>query len=122
MKKGTVVNGIPLPDFGGHHPDPNLVHAHDLYELMMSEDGPDLGAASDGDGDRNMIVGWKCFVTPSDSLAILAANAKLIKAYRNGISGIARSMPTSAAADHVAEKLGLNIYETPTRPFACGGR
>ena len=114
MKKGTVVNGIPLPDFGGHHPDPNLVHAHDLYELMMSEDGPDLGAASDGDGDRNMIVGWKCFVTPSDSLAILAANAKLIKAYRNGISGIARSMPTSAAADHVAEKLGLNIYETPT--------
>lgn len=114
MKNGTVVNGTPLPDFGGRHPDPNLVHAHDLYELMMSENGPDLGAASDGDGDRNMIVGWQQFVTPSDSLAILAANAKLIKGYRNGISGIARSMPTSAAADHVAEKLSLNIYETPT--------
>lgn len=114
MKKGTVVNGTPLPDFGGRHPDPNLVHAHDLYELMMSEEGPDLGAASDGDGDRNMIVGWKRFVTPSDSLAILAANAKLIKGYRNGITGIARSMPTSAAADYVAKKLGLNIYETPT--------
>ena len=114
MKKGTVVNGTPLPDFGGRHPDPNLVHAHDLYELMMSEDGPDLGAASDGDGDRNMIVGWKRFVTPSDSLAILAANAKLVKGYRNGIAGIARSMPTSAAADYVAKKLGLNIYETPT--------
>lgn len=114
MKKGTVVNGTPLPDFGGRHPDPNLVHAHDLYELMMSEEGPDLGAASDGDGDRNMIIGWKRFVTPSDSLAILAANAKLIKGYRNGITGIARSMPTSAAADYVAKKLGLNIYETPT--------
>lgn len=114
MKKGTVVNGTPLPDFGGRHPDPNLVHAHDLYELMMSEEGPDLGAASDGDGDRNMIIGWKRFVTPSDSLAILAANAKLIKGYHNGITGIARSMPTSAAADYVAKKLGLNIYETPT--------
>lgn len=114
MKKGTVVNGTPLPDFGGRHPDPNLVHAHDLYELMMSEEGPDLGAASDGDGDRNMIIGWERFVTPSDSLAILAANAKLIKGYRNGITGIARSMPTSAAADYVAKKLGLNIYETPT--------
>lgn len=114
MKAGTVVNGIPLPDFGGLHPDPNLVHAHDLYELMISENGPDLGAASDGDGDRNMIIGWKQFVTPSDSLAILAANAKLIKGYRDGISGIARSMPTSAAADHVAKKIGLNTYETPT--------
>jgi len=81
---------------------------------MMSDEGPDLGAASDGDGDRNMIVGWKRFVTPSDSLAILSANAKLVKGYRNGIAGIARSMPTSAAADYVAKKLGLNIYETPT--------
>lgn len=114
MASGTVMNAIPLPDFGGHHPDPNLVHAHDLYALMMSDNGPDLGAASDGDGDRNLIIGWKQFVTPSDSLAIMAANATKIKAYRNGISGIARSMPTSAAADHVARKLSLNIFETPT--------
>jgi phosphoglucomutase len=111
---GTARNSVPLPDFGGHHPDPNLVHARDLYELMMSSNAPDFGAASDGDGDRNLIIGRDQFVTPSDSLAVLAANAHLAPAYRGGLSGIARSMPTSAAADRVAEKLGIGIYETPT--------
>ncbi|HVZ12867.1 MAG TPA: alpha-D-glucose phosphate-specific phosphoglucomutase, partial [Bauldia sp.] len=111
---GTVVNGIPLPDFGGHHPDPNLVHAKALYDLMMGPDAPDFGAASDGDGDRNLIIGRGIFVTPSDSLAILAANAKHAPAYARGIAGVARSMPTSAAADRVAAKLGINHYETPT--------
>jgi phosphoglucomutase len=111
---GTVRNGVPLPDFGGHHPDPNLVHARDLYEFMMSHEAPDFGAASDGDGDRNLIIGRGIFVTPSDSLAILAANAHLAPGYKDGIKGIARSMPTSAAADRVAEKLGIGSYETPT--------
>ena len=111
---GTVRNGTPLPDFGGHHPDPNLVHAKELYDLMMSPDGPDFGAASDGDGDRNLIIGKGIFVTPSDSLAMLAANAHLAPGYAQGLKGIARSMPTSAAADRVAEKLGIGIYETPT--------
>ncbi|MGK6324896.1 alpha-D-glucose phosphate-specific phosphoglucomutase [Sphingomonas sp. DT-51] len=111
---GTVRNGIPLEDFGGHHPDPNLVHAHELYELMMSADAPDFGAASDGDGDRNLIIGRNRFVTPSDSLAMLAANAHLAPGYKSGLKGIARSMPTSAAADRVAEKLGIPAYETPT--------
>lgn len=111
---GTARNAVPLPDFGGHHPDPNLVHAHDLYELMMSPNAPDFGAASDGDGDRNLIIGRGIFVTPSDSLALLAANAHLAPGYRDGLKGIARSMPTSAAADRVAEKLGIGIYETPT--------
>ncbi|MBP1848957.1 alpha-D-glucose phosphate-specific phosphoglucomutase [Rhizobium halophytocola] len=112
---GTVRNATPLPDFGGHHPDPNLVHAKDLYDLMMSGDNaPDFGAASDGDGDRNLIIGKDIFVTPSDSLAILAANAHLAPGYADGIAGIARSMPTSAAADRVAEKLGIGMYETPT--------
>ncbi|MBO6719098.1 MAG: alpha-D-glucose phosphate-specific phosphoglucomutase [Rhizobiaceae bacterium] len=111
---GTVRNGVPLPDFGGHHPDPNLVHARDLYEFMMSPEAPDFGAASDGDGDRNLIIGKGIFVTPSDSLAILAANAHLAPGYKDGIKGIARSMPTSAAADRVAEKLGVGCYETPT--------
>ncbi|MEX0955379.1 MAG: alpha-D-glucose phosphate-specific phosphoglucomutase [Rhizobiaceae bacterium] len=110
----TVRNGVPLPDFGGHHPDPNLVHARDLYEFMMSSEAPDFGAASDGDGDRNLIIGKGIFVTPSDSLAILAANAHLAPGYKDGIRGIARSMPTSAAADRVAEKLGIGAYETPT--------
>lgn len=110
----TVRNGMPLPDFGGHHPDPNLVHARDLYDFMMSSEAPDFGAASDGDGDRNLIIGKGMFVTPSDSLAILAANAHLAPGYRDGIRGIARSMPTSAAADRVAEKLGIGAYETPT--------
>ena len=112
--KGTVRNGTPLPDFGGHHPDPNLVHAHELYETMMSEDAPDFGAASDGDGDRNLIIGRGIFVTPSDSLAMLAANAHHAPGYAGGLKGIARSMPTSAAADRVASKLGVPIYETPT--------
>lgn len=111
---GTVINGTPSPDFGGGHPDPNLVYAKDLYELMMSPDGPDFGAASDGDGDRNLIIGKGRFVTPSDSLAILAANAPLAPAYAKGIAGIARSMPTSAAADRVADKLGVEMHETPT--------
>ena len=110
----TVRNGVPLPDFGGHHPDPNLVHARDLYEFMMSHEATDFGAASDGDGDRNLVIGRGMFVTPSDSLAIIAANAHLAPGYKDGIKGIARSMPTSAAADRVAEKLGIGIYETPT--------
>lgn len=112
--KGTVRNGTPLPDFGGHHPDPNLVHAKELYDRMMAADAPDFGAASDGDGDRNLIIGRGRFITPSDSLAMLAANAHLAPAYAGGLKGIARSMPTSAAADRVAEKLGIPAYETPT--------
>ena len=111
---GTVVNGTPLPDFGGHHPDPNLTYAKDLYDLLMSPQAPDFGAASDGDGDRNLIIGRGLFVTPSDSLAMLAANAKLAPGYAKGLKGIARSMPTSAAADRVAAKLGIASYETPT--------
>jgi phosphoglucomutase len=111
---GTVRNGEPLPDFGGHHPDPNLVHAHALYETMMAPDAPDFGAASDGDGDRNLIIGKHRFVTPSDSLAMLAANAHLVPGYAGGLKGIARSMPTSAAADRVAQALGIPAYETPT--------
>ncbi len=112
--EGSVRNSTPLPDFGGHHPDPNLVHAKDLYDDVMSKDGPHFGAASDGDGDRNMIVGKGMFVTPSDSLAMIAANATLAPGYAKGIAGIARSMPTSAAADRVAEKLKIGMYETPT--------
>ncbi len=111
---GTVRNGEPKPDFGGHHPDPNLVHAKALYDEMMGPDAPDLGAASDGDGDRNLIIGRGIFVPPSDSLAMLAANAQLAPAYRDGIAGVARSMPTSAAVDRVATKLGVPCYETPT--------
>ncbi|NES88354.1 MULTISPECIES: alpha-D-glucose phosphate-specific phosphoglucomutase [Okeania] len=111
---GTVQNGIPLEDFGGGHPDPNLVYAHDLVEVMFGDNAPDFGAASDGDGDRNMILGKNFFVTPSDSLAVLAANAKLVPGYSSGLAGIARSMPTSAAPDRVAEKMGINCYETPT--------
>ncbi|ACS51693.1 alpha-D-glucose phosphate-specific phosphoglucomutase [Bartonella grahamii] len=114
FSEGTVVNGIPLPDFGGGHPDPNLVYAKALYDLLMSEQGPDLGAASDGDGDRNLIIGRQQFVSPSDSLAIMAEHAHLIKGYRKGVVGIARSMPTGRAADLVAEKHGLNFFETPT--------
>lgn len=111
---GSVRNEVPLPDFGHHHPDPNLVHAKELYDDVMSADGPDFGAASDGDGDRNMVVGKGMFVTPSDSLAMIAANATCAPGYKQGIAGIARSMPTSAAADRVAEKLGIGMYETPT--------
>lgn len=111
---GSVRNEVPLPDFGHHHPDPNLVHAKELYDDVMSPQGPDFGAASDGDGDRNMVVGKGMFVTPSDSLAIIAANATCAPGYADGIAGIARSMPTSGAADRVAEKLGIGMYETPT--------
>ena len=111
---GSVINAEPLPDFGGGHPDPNLVHARELVALMYGPEAPDLGAASDGDGDRNMILGPGFFVTPSDSLAFLAANATCAPGYADGIRGIARSMPTSAAADRVAEALGVPSYETPT--------
>lgn len=114
FSKGTVRNGVPLEDFGGHHPDPNMVHAHELFETMFAADAPDFGAASDGDGDRNLIVGRHRFITPSDSLALLAANAHLAPGYASGLKGIARSMPTSAAADRVAEALGLPAFETPT--------
>lgn len=113
-ESGTVMNGTPLEDFGGGHPDPNLVYAHDLVDIMFGDNAPDLGAASDGDGDRNMILGNNFFVTPSDSLAVLTANATLVPGYKDGLSGVARSMPTSAAADRVAEKLGIDCYETPT--------
>jgi phosphoglucomutase len=112
--EGVVINGAPLPDFGGHHPDPNLTYARELYDLVMAPDGPDFGAASDGDGDRNLIIGRGQFITPSDSLAMLAANATLTPGYAKGLKGIARSMPTSAAADRVAAKLGVACYETPT--------
>lgn len=111
---GTVINGIPQPDFAGSHPDPNLTYAAELVKMLFTDDGPDFGAASDGDGDRNMILGQQIFVTPSDSLAILAANAHLIPAYQNGLTGIARSMPTSQAADRVADALNIPLYETPT--------
>lgn len=112
--QGTVRNGVPLEDFGGHHPDPNMVHARELFETMFGPDAPDFGAASDGDGDRNLIVGRNRFITPSDSLAMLAANAHLAPGYAAGLKGIARSMPTSAAADRVADALGLPCFETPT--------
>jgi len=111
---GSVVNAVPLEDFGGHHPDPNPVNAHDLIEHMAAADAPDFGAASDGDADRNMIVGRNFPVAPSDSLALLAAHATVAPRYRKGLAGIARSMPTSTAADRVAKKLGIASYETPT--------
>lgn len=111
---GTVINRIPLEDFGGGHPDPNLEHAHDLVKLMFSAQAPMLGAASDGDGDRNMVLGRRFFVNPSDSLAVLAANAHRVPGYRMGLRGVARSMPTSQAVDRVAEYLGVECYETPT--------
>jgi len=112
--EGTVINGKPLPDFGGGHPDPNPVWAASLVEEMYAKDAPDFAAASDGDGDRNMILGRGIYVTPSDSLAVLAANASLAPAYEGGLAGIARSMPTSRAADRVAAKLGIECHETPT--------
>ena len=111
---GTVINGEPKEDFGGGHPDPNLVHAHEVVALTSGRNAVDFAAASDGDGDRNMILGRNFFVTPSDSLAVMAANAHHIKGYAGGISGVARSMPTSQAADRVADALGLSCYETPT--------
>jgi len=111
---GTVVNGTPLEDFGGHHPDPNLVHAHALVEALTGPDAPDFGAASDGDGDRNMILGRNFYVSPSDSVAVLAANATLVPYFKGGLPGVARSMPTSQAVDRVAESLGIPCFETPT--------
>ena len=111
---GSVVNAVPSPDFGGGHPDPNPIWAKDLMDAMMAADAPDFGAASDGDGDRNMIVGRGVYVTPSDSLAVLAANAHLAPGYAGGLKGVARSMPTSCAVDRVAEALGIPCYETPT--------
>lgn len=111
---GSVINGVPKEDFGGGHPDPNLVHAHELAELMYSAGAPMLGAASDGDGDRNMIMGSHFFVTPSDSLAVLAANAHLLPGYKGGLRGVARSMPTSQAVDRVARAMEIDSYETPT--------
>ena len=112
--KGTVTHGTPLPDFGGMHPDPNPTWAHELMDEMMGPDAPGFGCASDGDGDRNMIVGPNCYVSPSDSLAVIAANAHVAPGYADGLKGVARSMPTSAAVDRVAEALGLDCYETPT--------
>jgi phosphoglucomutase len=112
--EGTVINGEPLPDFGGGHPDPNLTYAKTLVDELFGDDAPDFGAASDGDGDRNMVLGRNFFVTPSDSLAVITANGELIPGYRGRISGVARSMPTSGAADKVAEKLGIECFETPT--------
>ena len=111
---GTVVNAVPLPDFGGMHPDPNPTWAKALMDEMFGADAPDFGAASDGDGDRNMVVGRGIYVSPSDSLAVLAANAHLAKGYKAGLKGVARSMPTSAAVDRVADALGIGKYETPT--------
>ncbi len=111
---GSVVNAVPLPDFGGGHPDPNLTHAADLVAALRGKDALDFGAASDGDGDRNMILGANAFVTPSDSLAIIAANSGLVPGYAGRLTGIARSMPTSRAADRVAAALGVPCFETPT--------
>ena len=111
---GTVVNGTPSPDFGQGHPDPNPIWAKTLMDEMYGPSAPDFGAASDGDGDRNMIVGRNCYVTPSDSLALLTAQAHLAPAYAKGLAGVARSMPTSRAVDRVAESLGIGCYETPT--------
>ncbi|GHE05664.1 phosphoglucomutase [Defluviimonas sp. 20V17] len=114
MAEGTVTHATPLPDFGGLHPDPNPTWASALMDEMMGEDAPDFGAASDGDGDRNMVLGRGLYVSPSDSLAVLAANAHLAPGYRAGLKGVARSMPTSAAVDLVARDLGVATHETPT--------
>ncbi|OCX62266.1 alpha-D-glucose phosphate-specific phosphoglucomutase [Thioclava sp. SK-1] len=112
--KGTVTHAVPLPDFGGMHPDPNPTWAHELMDELMGTNAPAFGAASDGDGDRNMILGAGTYVSPSDSLAVIAANAQLVPAYAQGLKGVARSMPTSAAVDRVAEALGVDCFETPT--------
>jgi len=112
--KGTVMNGVPSPNFGGGHPDPNPIWAKALMDVMYAADAPDFGAASDGDGDRNMIVGRGTYVTPSDSLAVLTAKAHLAPAYKVGLAGVARSMPTSRMVDRVAKSLGIGCYETPT--------
>ncbi len=112
--EGSVMNATPLPDFGGGHPDPNPVYAKELMDLIMGPEAPDFAAASDGDGDRNMILGRGVYVTPSDSLAVLTANAQLAPGYKDGLAGVARSMPTSGAVDRVAASLGIDCYETPT--------
>ena len=112
--EGSVINAVPLPDFGGHHPDPNPVHAKDLFDLMFGAEAPDFGAASDGDGDRNIVLGRGVYVAPSDSLAVLTANAHLAPGYKAGLKGVARSMPTSAAVDRVADALKIKCFETPT--------
>ena len=112
--KASIINGTPLPDFGGGHPDPNPIYAKELFDLMFSATSPDFGACSDGDGDRHIVLGKDIAVAPSDGLAIITANAHLAKGYRKGISGVARSMPTSRAADRVAKKLGIECFETPT--------
>lgn len=111
---GTVINAIPLEDFGGGHPDPNQAHARELIERLTGDDALDFGAASDGDGDRNMVLGKNFYINPCDSLAVLTANARLVPAYAEGIAGVARSMPTSRAVDRVAESLNIACYETPT--------
>ena len=111
---GTVVNAEPREDFGGLHPDPNPVNAADLIAHLYAADAPDRGAATDGDADRNMIVGRRFVVSPSDSLAVLAAYARLVPAYQAGLRGVARSMPSSTAVDRVAQDLGIACYETPT--------
>ncbi len=110
----SLINAVPLPDFGGGHPDPNPVYAVELFESMFGEDAPDFGAASDGDGDRNIVLGAHTYVSPSDSLAVITANAHLVPGYKNGIAGVARSMPTSRAADIVAKALNVPCFETPT--------
>lgn len=112
--ESSIINGTPLPDFGGGHPDPNPVYAKKLFDIMNGPNAPDFGAASDGDGDRNIILGKNTYVAPSDSLAVLAANAHLVLAYKDGLVGLARSMPTSRAVDYVAKDLGVDCYETPT--------
>lgn len=112
--RGTVMNGVSKPDFGGGHPDPNLIHAHQLVEQMKAGSGITLGAASDGDGDRNMILGEGFYINPCDSLAVIAANANIVPAFQSGLTGVARSMPTSRALDRVAEALGIDCFETPT--------
>jgi len=112
--EGSVINAVPLPDFGGGHPAPNPVYAKALFDRMFSDHGPDFGAASDGDGDRNIVLGHQFYVSPSDSLALLTANAHLAPGYKSGIKGVARSMPTSQAVNLVADKLGIPCFETPT--------
>jgi len=110
----SLINAVPLPDFGGGHPDPNPVYAKQLFTKMFGDNAPDFGAASDGDGDRNIVLGPNTYVSPSDSLAVITANAHLAPGYKDGISGVARSMPTSRAADRVADKLSISYFETPT--------
>ena len=114
LSKDSVMNGNPLPDFGNLHPDPNLTYAYKLADLLLNQELYSFGAACDGDGDRNMILGKGCFINPSDSLAVLTANTNCVPAYKNGIAGVARSMPTSAAVDRVASQLNVPCYETPT--------